>query len=68
MCYGSTMAARKSKPISDVKAKTPGGLVRRVVYLPPELAEQLRDLSQRLYRPESDLIREAVRELLARAG
>lgn len=60
------MAARKAKKISDVKSKTPGGLIRRVVYLPPELAEQLQDLAERRYRAESDLIREAVREYVER--
>ena len=60
------MAARKSKRIPDVKSRTPGGLIRRVVYLPPELAEQLREFAERRYRPESDLIREAIREYLER--
>lgn len=60
------MAARKAKKIPEVKSKTPGGLIRRVVYLPPELAEQLQDLAERRYRAESDLIREAVREYVER--
>ena len=60
------MAARKSKRIPEVKSRTPGGLIRRVVYLPPELAEQLQDFSTRRYRPESDLVREAIREYLER--
>lgn len=60
------MAARKAKKIPEVKSKTPGGLIRRVVYLPPELAEQLQDLAERRYRAESDLIREAVREYIER--
>jgi len=58
------MAARKSKKISEVKSRSSGGLVRRVVYLPPELAERLQERSDRLYRAESDLIREAIREYL----
>lgn len=62
------MAARKAKKIPEVKSRTPGGLIRRVVYLPPELAELLQDLSARRYRAESDLIREAVREYLEREG
>lgn len=60
------MAARKAKKIPEVKSRTPGGLIRRVVYLPPELAEQLQDLAERRYRAESDLIREAVREYVER--
>lgn len=60
------MAARKAKKILEVRSKTPGGLIRRVAYLPPELAEQLQDLARRRYRAESDLIREAVREYVDR--
>ncbi len=60
------MAARKSKRIPDVKSRTPGGLIQRVVYLPPELAEHLRDFAARRYRAESDLVREAIREYLER--
>ena len=62
------MAARKAKKIPEVKSRTPGGLIRRVVYLPPELAEQLQSLAERRYRAESDLIREAVREYVERQG
>jgi len=60
------MTARRKKPISELDTRTSGGLVRRTVYLPPEFAERLRDLSERLYRAESDLIREAIREYLER--
>lgn len=45
---------------------TSGGLVRKVVYLPPEVEEELRDLAHGLRRTESDLIREAVAEHLQR--
>jgi metal-responsive CopG/Arc/MetJ family transcriptional regulator len=60
------MAARKAKKVPELKTRTSGGLIRRVVYLPPELAEQLQDLARRRYRAESDLIREAVREYVER--
>lgn len=60
------MSPRRKKPIDQLDTRTPGGLIRRNVYLPPELAEQLRELSEELYRPESDLIREAIREYLER--
>jgi len=60
------MAARKAKNIPDIKSRTPGGLIRRVVYLPPELAELLQDLAERRCRAEADLIREAVREDIER--
>lgn len=43
---------------------TPGGLVRKVAYLEPELAAELREVAHQQERPESDLIREAVREHL----
>lgn len=59
-------AAKKRKPIHQLDTKTAGGLIRRTTYLPPELAEHLRRLSERLYRPESDLIRDAIREYLDR--
>lgn len=45
---------------------TPGGLRRKVVYLPPEVEEELRDTAHRLERTESDLIREAVKAYLGR--
>jgi predicted DNA-binding protein len=45
---------------------TAGGLVRKVVYLPPNLEDELRDLAHELRRTESDLIREAVAEHLRR--
>jgi metal-responsive CopG/Arc/MetJ family transcriptional regulator len=61
------MSPRKRKPLDKLGTTTPGGLIRRNVYLPRELVEQLQALSERLYRPESDLIREAVREYLARS-
>lgn len=59
-------AAKRRKPIDQLDTKTTGGLIRRNTYLPPELAERLRDLAERLYRSESDLIRDAIREYLAR--
>lgn len=60
------MAARRAKKVPQVKSRTPGGLIRRVVYLPPELAQELQDLAERRFRAESDLIREAVREFVER--
>ena len=62
------MSSGRKKPIDQLDTTTPGGLIRRNVYLPRDLAEQLRELSERLYRPESDLIREAIREYLAQRG
>lgn len=59
-------AAKRRKPIRQLDTKTAGGLIRRTTYLPPEMAEQLRKLSERFYRPESDLIRDAIREYLER--
>ncbi len=56
----------KKKPIRELETKTAGGLVRRTTYLPVQMAEGLRQLSEGLVRPESDLIREAVREYLHR--
>ncbi len=61
-------AAKRRKPIDQLDTKTTGGLIRRNTYLPPELAERLRDLAERLYRAESDLIREAISEYLDRHG
>jgi hypothetical protein len=46
---------------------TPGGLIRKVAYLEPEAAAELRELAHRIERPESDLIREAVRDFLRKA-
>jgi Arc/MetJ-type ribon-helix-helix transcriptional regulator len=46
--------------------RTPGGLVRTVLYLPEELKEALRDLAHRERRSESDVLRQALRELLDR--
>lgn len=60
------MSPRQRKPVDKIGTVTPGGLIRRNVYLPRELVVQLQALSERLYRPESDLIREAVREYLER--
>lgn len=46
--------------------ETPGGLVRLIVYLPPELEHELRDVAHDQRRSKSDLIREAVAEHLRR--
>ncbi len=46
--------------------ETPGGLVRLIVYLPPDLEGELRDVAHDQRRSKSDLIREAVREHLRR--
>lgn len=45
---------------------TPGGLVRKCCYLDPEEADRLRLLAFRLERSESDILREAIGELLDR--
>ena len=47
-------------------ATTAGGLRRKVVYLPPEVEEQLRAAAYRLERTESDLLRQAIQEFLKR--
>jgi predicted DNA-binding protein len=52
------------KPVRELETKTAGGLVRRTTYLPVTMAEGLRRLSEGVVRPESDLIRDAVREYL----
>jgi len=67
-CYDPRMPDRRKKPIDQIGTTTAGGLIRRNVYLPPEYAEKLRALSERLYRSESDLIRDAIREYLERHG
>jgi predicted DNA-binding protein len=56
----------KKKPVREIETRTAGGLVRRTTYLPVPMAEGLRQLSEGLVRPESDLIRDAVREYLQR--
>lgn len=47
-------------------ATTPGGLVRKVAYLPPDVAEELRETAHQLRLRESELIREAVKKHLRR--
>jgi predicted transcriptional regulator len=47
---------------------TRGGLVRKSVYLPPELEKELREAAHRLERSESEMLREALREYLDRLG
>jgi predicted transcriptional regulator len=54
------MVKRRPKPM------TPGGLVRKCAYLDPEEADRLRRIAFRLERSESDLMREALAELLDR--
>ncbi len=56
----------KKKPVREIETRTAGGLVRRTTYLPVRMAEGLRKLSEGLVRPESDLIRDALREYLRR--
>ncbi|HSL84718.1 MAG TPA: CopG family transcriptional regulator [Thermoanaerobaculia bacterium] len=46
--------------------ETPGGLIRLIVYLTPELEEELRDLAHERRRSKSEMIREAVAEHLKR--
>jgi hypothetical protein len=48
------------------KPSTSGGLVRKCCYLDPEEARRLRRAAFDLERSESDLMREAVMELLDR--
>lgn len=45
---------------------TPSGLIRKNVYLPPDVEEELREAAHRRRRSESDLIRQGVVELLER--
>jgi len=46
--------------------KTRGGLIRKVVYLPPEVETELRETAFRLERSESEILRTAVVEYLRR--
>lgn len=48
------------------KPLTPGGLVRKCCYIDPEEANRLRRASFELERSESDLMREAISDLLDR--
>lgn len=45
-------------------ATTTGGLRRKVVYLPPEIEEALRDLAHEERLSESELVRQALQEFL----
>ena len=47
-------------------ARTAGGLVRTVLYLPEELKEELRELAHQERRSESDVLREALADHLRR--
>jgi predicted transcriptional regulator len=51
---------------SSPKPLTPGGLVRKCCYVDPEEAARLRRVAFELERSESDLMREAISELLDR--
>lgn len=48
------------------KPLTPGGLVRKCCYIDPEEANRLRRTAYDLERSESDLMREAIADLLDR--
>lgn len=60
------LARKRLGPKGGETTKIAGGLQRTVVYLPPEVEEELRDTAHWLECTESDLIREAVKAYLVR--
>lgn len=56
------------KTTKSLYGTTSGGLLRKRVYLPPEMEAELRELAYRERRSESDILREALQEYLLNRG
>jgi Ribbon-helix-helix domain len=68
MSQGAYMSATLEMPPSQIPPGVPNRLEPMLIRLPPALAAELRNLAKRTRVRQSDYLREAVADLLAKYG